>query len=448
MANGLIECQHEISELTKQKNTVLEETTKIDADAKDRVLTAEEKEQWAENDLKAAEIQEMIERKQAVALHFMSIDKGVEVVDADEIPGASPGRKVDIARAAHPTPFETFGEQLAAIAHAASHPGAEDPRLFRTAISGGSESVDSDGGFLVQTDFSAEILKKMHDMGQIWSRVRKIPVSGMSNGLKINAIDEKSRVTGSRWGGVQAYWAAEADAATAKKPKFRQMELNLKKLIGVAYATDELLQDAAALGAVYSEAFSEEFTFLTELAVMEGTGAGEMLGIENSNAVIAVAKESGQLANTIVYENILNMTARLWSRSMLNAIWTINQDILPQLGVMNIGVGTAGQPVFLPPGGASVAPYGTLWGRPIVPIEHAETLGSQGDISLFDFTQYLAIEKGGLQTATSMHVRFLNHEQTFRWTLRLDGQPIWNSALTPAKGSNTQSPFIQLAVRA
>lgn len=448
MANGLIECQHEISELTKQKNTVLEETTKIDADAKDRVLTAEEKEQWAENDLKAAEIQEMIERKQAVALHFMSIDKGVEVVDADEIPGASPGRKVDIARAAHPTPFETFGEQLAAIAHAASHPGAEDPRLFRTAISGGSESVDSDGGFLVQTDFSAEILKKMHDMGQIWSRVRKIPVSGMSNGLKINAIDEKSRVTGSRWGGVQAYWAAEADAATAKKPKFRQMELNLKKLIGVAYATDELLQDAAALGAVYSEAFSEEFTFLTELAVMEGTGSGEMLGIENSNAVIAVAKESGQLANTIVYENILNMTARLWSRSMLNAIWTINQDILPQLGVMNIGVGTAGQPVFLPPGGASVAPYGTLWGRPIVPIEHAETLGSQGDISLFDFTQYLAIEKGGLQTATSMHVRFLNHEQTFRWTLRLDGQPIWNSALTPAKGSNTQSPFIQLAVRA
>ncbi len=97
------------------------------------------------------------------------------------------------------------------------------------------------------------------------------------------------------------------------------MELNLKKLIGVAYATDELLQDAAALGAVYSEAFSEEFTFLLELAIMEGTGAGEMLGIENSNAIIAVAKEDGQLTNTIVYENIVNMLARLWSRSMMNA---------------------------------------------------------------------------------------------------------------------------------
>ncbi len=448
MANGLIECQHEISELLKKKNAVLKESTELDAEAGDREFTAEEDEKFKANDLKAADIQKMIERKQKVALHFMSIDKGVEVIDPDEIAGASPGRKVEMAGASYPTPFDSgFGDFLQAVAHAASHPGAEDPRLFQTAISGGSESVDSDGGFLVQMDHSTEILKNVHEMGQLWSRVRKIPISGMSNGLKINAIDEKSRVTGSRWGGVQAYWAAEADSATAKKPKFRQMELNLHKLIGVAYATDELLQDAAALGSVYTEAFSEEFTFLLELAIMEGTGAGQLLGIENSNAVVAVAKESGQAADTVVYENVVNMLARLWSRSMMNAIWPINPDILPQLMTMNIGVGTAGVPVFLPPGGASVAPYGTLMGRPIVPIEHAETLGTQGDISLIDFSQYLAIEKGGLQTATSMHVRFLNHEQTFRWTLRVDGQPIWNSPLTPAKGSNTQSPFIQLADR-
>ena len=49
--------------------------------------------------------------------------------------------------------------------------------------------------------------------------------------------------------GIGTY-LGEADAATSKKPKFRQMELNLKKLIGLAYATDELLQDSTALEAV------------------------------------------------------------------------------------------------------------------------------------------------------------------------------------------------------
>jgi hypothetical protein len=42
------------------------------------------------------------------------------------------------------------------------------------------------------------------------------------------------------------YWAAEADTVTAKKPKLRQMKLEKKKLIGLAYLTDELAEDGPA----------------------------------------------------------------------------------------------------------------------------------------------------------------------------------------------------------
>ena len=89
-----------------------------------------------------------------------------------------------------------------------------------------------------------------------------------------------------------------------------------------------------------------------------------------------------------------------------------------------------------------------LMGRPVIEVEYAPSLSSQGDITLVDLSQYQLIEKAsGIQAASSMHVRFLNDEMTFRMIYRCDGQPWWNAALTPKNGSNTQSPFITLATR-
>jgi HK97 family phage major capsid protein len=83
-----------------------------------------------------------------------------------------------------------------------------------------------------------------------------------------------------------------------------------------------------------------------------------------------------------------------------------------------------------------------------MPIEQCSTLGDKGDIILADFSQYLLIDKGQMQNATSIHVKFVNDETAFRFVYRLDGQPMWNSALTPYKGSDTLSPFVTLAERA
>ncbi|MEW5952640.1 MAG: phage major capsid protein [Bacillota bacterium] len=344
--------------------------------------------------------------------------------------------------------FATLGEQLMAAVEAARPGGSLDPRLMRGAASGLSESVPSDGGFLVEQDFVTELLKRTYETGVLGSRCRRIPISATANGLKINAIDETSRADGSRWGGVQAYWENEADMATATKPKFRKMELSLKKLMGLCYATDELLQDARALESVISDAFAEEFGFKIDDAILNGTGAGQPLGIMNSGVLVTVPKETGQAAATIVYENIVKMWARLWARSRQNAVWYINQDIEPQLFRMSLAVGTGGVPVYLPAGGLSQSPYGTLFGRPVISIEHAATLGAAGDILLCDLSQYLLIDKGGINAASSIHVRFLYDESVFRFIYRADGQPIWNSALTPFKGAAAQSPFIALATRA
>ena len=338
--------------------------------------------------------------------------------------------------------FSSFGEQLMAAYRAATPGGKVDERLTTRAASGLNESTPSDGGFLVQQDFVTELLKRTYETGILASKVKKIPISTNANGMKINAIDEDSRANGSRWGGVQTYWEGEADEITASKPKFRQMELSLKKLTGLCYATDELLQDAAALEAVIRQAFAEEFGFKIDDAILSGSGEGEPLGILNSGAIVTVAKEASQ-TDIITVENLIKMWNRLWSRSRANAVWYINQELEPYLYTLKIG----DKPVYIPAGGLSEKPYGTLFGRPVVPIEQCSAAGEVGDIILADIGQYLLIDKGGVKSASSIHVRFLYDENVFRFIYRVDGKPIWTKPLTPYKGSATVSPFVTLAKR-
>ena len=105
------------------------------------------------------------------------------------------------------------------------------------------------------------------------------------------------------------------------------------------------------------------------------------------------------------------------------------------------------KPVYIPAGGLSEKPYGTLFGRPVVPIEQCSAAGEVGDIILADIGQYLLIDKGGIKSASSIHVRFLYDENVFRFIYRVDGKPIWTKPLTPYKGSATVSPFVTLAKR-
>jgi len=344
--------------------------------------------------------------------------------------------------------FRSFGEQLMAVVEAGKAGGKVDPRLLQRAT-GLNEGIGSEGGFLVQTDFSAELLKRAYETGVLANRCRKIAISSNANGIKINGIDESSRATGSRWGGVQAYWLAEAGTKVESKPKFRKIELELNKLIGLCYATDELLQDTTALESIIGQAFSEEFGFMIDDAIINGTGAGLPLGVLNSGCLVTVSKETGQPAATILAENVIKMWARMWSRSRPNAVWFINQNIEPQLYTMSLAVGVGGIPVYMPANGLSDSPYARLMGRPVIPIEQCQTLGTLGDIILADFSQYVLADKGGIQAASSIHVNFKYDESVFRFVYRVDGQPIWNSALTPYKGGagNSLSPFVVLESR-
>ena len=344
--------------------------------------------------------------------------------------------------------FRNFGEQLQAVANYSLSRGANtDPRLVRAPT--GASAVDpTGGGFLLQTEYADAIWMLAHELGDVLGAVNSIELSGKSNGIKIPGVDETSRATGSRWGGVQSYWVGEGTTVAPTKPKFRQIEFDLKKLMSLMYTTEEMLLDAPALGAIAGQAFSEEVMFMTEDSFINGSGAGLPLGILQSPSLVQVPKQSGQAAATIVKENIDNMWSRMWIRSRKNAIWLINQDAEPQLDQMGQVVGTAGLPVYLPAGGSLAGERpATLKGRPVIATEYNPALGTPGDILLADLSQYTKVDKGGISTSQSMHVAFLTDESVFRITYRVDGRPMWSQPITPSRGTLTKSPFVAIAQR-
>lgn len=363
---------------------------------------------------------------------------------APAIPAAAAGAR---ATAGHDNrqdkPWASFGEMLFAIREArTSHGNTVDPRLF--GAQGANESVDAEGGFLVPAEYSSTILQRTYDEGQVTSRCERMPMS--SNRLVMNGLDEDSRVAGSRYGGIQVYRIAEAASYTSSKPKFKQIQLTANKMIGLLYLTDEVDNDAPAIGKWAATNFPKAFAFQLDDEAINGTGAGQMLGVLPSGAAVIVAKDTSQATGTVSTTNFTNMNSRLWGPSRKNGVWFINADIEAQLYGLTIpgATGTA-TALYVQP--VTASGYGTILGKPVIPIEQAAAGGSLGDVILADMTQYIIGEREGIETASSIHVAFLTGEQAYRWTLRNDGQPIPKKPLTPYKGVNTLSPFVTLAAR-
>lgn len=424
----ILELRQELSDKVDEQKELVEE-----AETENRGLEVEEEKKFNKLDDEIDELEGRIERLEKVD------ERNKKKIEAKDI---------EVHNSEEDKEFRGLGDFLQAVAKAGMGRGM-DPRLAgsQKRAAGLNEAIPSEGGFLVGKQYVDKLLKRTYETSVIANRCTKIGIDANRNGLKMNTIDEDDRADGSRWGGIRAYWENEASDPTASKPKLGRFELNLEKLMGLCYATDELLEDSTALGQIIEQGFAEEFGFKLDDAIIRGDGAGKPLGILNSDALVSVSEEAAQEADTIVAYNIINMWAQMWARSRQNAIWAINQDIEPELYSMTLEGGTASTPIYMPAGGLSENPYGRLMGRPVVPIEQASTLGDQGDIMLIDPTQYLLIDKGDMQSAVSVHVRFIYAENTFRFIYRVNGQPLWDTALTPYKGANDLSPFVTLDER-
>lgn len=343
--------------------------------------------------------------------------------------------------------WQSLGEFALGVRTAAM-PGGQsrmDNRLIANApTTYGTEGVGSDGGFAVPPQYSSEIVQLLKSEQSLLSLTDQMTTT--SNSM-VFPVDETSDWQST--GGILAYWESEAGQITQSKPSFKQLTVNANKVTALVPVSEELREDAPALDRYLRMKAPQKILFKVNLAIVQGTGAGQPLGILNSGALVSVAKETGQAADTIVFENINKMWSRLYAPCRMNAVWLINQDIEPQLDGMSVTVGTGGAPVYLPPGGLADTPYARLKGRPVIPTQACETLGDQGDIILADLSQYLTVQKaGGMRSEVSVHLWFDYDLAAYKFVLRIGGQPWWSTTISARDGSNTMSPFVTLDERA
>ena len=421
------------------------EALQTKADAEKRDLTEEENRQF-EGFLDAVDAKKNeLKRRERLSGAQASLDApGERKTVPQEAGGRVTGGETVFSKAGTHG-FKHIGEYAIAVRNAAKRIAPViDKRLIvdpqDAATTYGSEGIGADGGYLVPPDFKQQILTKVLSDESLIARCMQVNTS--SNAVTFPANENEP------WSasGIQAYWEGEATAPSQTKPALRGVTIHTEKLMALVPVTDELLADSAALQGWLMEFVPQKIDFQLNDAILNGSGAGKPQGILKSNALITVAKESGQTAGTVLYNNITKMWSRMRPQNRRNAIWIANQDVEPQLDALVLpGSANATVPAYLPAGGLSNSPFDTLKGRPIVYSEATKALGTPGDLILADMSQYLAVVKGGgVRTDISIHLWFDQDVTAYRFILRVGGKPWWNATITRTGSKQSQSAYVAM----
>ena len=329
--------------------------------------------------------------------------------------------------------FRSFGEFFQAVK------AGNDPRLriFKDL----NEAIPAEGGFLVPEEYAAAVINTALENEIVRKFARFVPMKHKVKNIPGFSIGDHSS---NLYGGVVAYWLAEGATGTRTAPKTRQVKLSAEKLAAYMRSSNELIADADNSDTELADIMGKAVGWFLDYAFLTGDGAGKPLGLLNSPCKITIAKETGQAAATIVWDNIVNMYARLFKVSRTSTVWIANNTCKTQLLQLTIPVGTGG--TVYPALKESLGNF-TMLGFPVLFTEKTSALGTEGDLILTDLSQYAVGMRKEVVLDSTNAQSWMTDERDYRAIVRVDGQSLWDSVLTPKHG-DTLSPVITLADRA
>ncbi|MCZ4351539.1 phage major capsid protein [Roseovarius aestuarii] len=419
-----------LAELKKQRDALKANALKLLnlADSEARDLSAEEEASYEAFESQITDINAEIDQAEKLAERRRTMDAlspALSNVVHDTDPAKTGG-------------FKGLGEFAHAVMNASRSGGVVDRRLMAEPANVHQGGASTGEGFEVPAEFKEGIFEVVEEMDEFGPMVDEEPTSKR----KVEALADESTPWGS--GGVEARWRSEGTKMEASKLATDPRTVVLHECYAFVLATEELLEDAPRLESRITKKAGQAIAWKKNAAMVYGTGAGQPLGWMKSDALITIAKEGSQAADTIQTENVLAMYSRLLRVPGDKPRWLANSDTLPQLMTMKVG----DTPIWMPPNGMVDAPGGMLLGLPIDLTEHAKSLGDKGDLQLISPKGYYALKReDGPKFAQSMHLYFDYAIEAFRWTFRFGGQPHLSAPVSPAHGSSTKSHFVALAER-
>lgn len=337
-----------------------------------------------------------------------------------------------------------------------------DEYIAKTAL---AESSAISGGYtLIPTEFSNQLYEIQIEENIVEKRAHKQPLTTRQS--TIPALDQVNQtftpVAGQSnlLAGLNLYWTAEAATRKESEPQFRNVVGTAWEGSFYALVSNNLLADnAVGLEAYLPEVFQRVVGWGRDYAFLQGNGVGQPLGVINCKAAINVTRAGGVGTQTLVYGDICNMEAKLYTlKRKDNLCWIIHPTVKPFLTTMTDGSGATagtGRLVFQPfdqgaqaeieaPEGAMS--YGKLLGYPVFVSEKVPSLGNTGDVGLYDFSCYTVFQRMEIEIMVSNVVAMLQNSTAYRIVTRCDGQPMLGNHITyaDAGANSTASPFILL----
>jgi HK97 family phage major capsid protein len=282
-----------------------------------------------------------------------------------------------------------------------------------------STSPDTDGGYLVPTEFENQIISGLEEANVVRSIAKTITT----------AAERKIPIAATH---STAQWTAENAAYTESNPTFAQKTIDAFKLTDLVKVSLELLQDSMFdLESYIAAEFARAFGVAEEEAFCVGTGTGQPTGIftENGGAVGVTATSP----TAISVDNLIDLIYALKSPYRRNAVFLMKDVTVSALRKLKDNNGAylwqpsvqAGQP-------------DRLLGYPLYTSPYAPAVAAGAlPIAFGDFSNYWIADRMGRTVQRLNELYAGNGQVGFIATERVDGKVILTEGIQLLKMSGS-----------
>lgn len=272
-----------------------------------------------------------------------------------------------------------------------------------------SEGDNASGGYLVPTEFRAQLVEDLKDSPVMRSLVTVIPMASDSLELPTLASD------------VQTSWGSENTAISTTTARFGTLTFAPYRLNTMMYTSRELVADSAiSVVPLITRLFTQAIGRAEDTAIINGSGTGQPTGLMTGIASISGIDNGND--DAVLADNIKRLPFRLGTQYRRNARWVMNSISLGQIAALRESSSGA---FLFKEGIEGLTPH-TLAGYPVF-----EQNDMPLDTLLFgDFSYYYLAdrEQMSVETTTQGAGTFEKHQVAIKVVERIDGKPaIYNA---------------------
>lgn len=187
-----------------------------------------------------------------------------------------------------------------------------DPSV-RKALSGGSDGA---GGYLVPTEYRAELLKRLPEISELFPHVRSVPV--------ITDSGEYPRLSSD----VSISWGrAENADISSTDPAFSQLTWTVRNMSAITFMSRELVDDSnPGIIDIITALFNEAVAAERDKMIAVGDGVNQPEGIS-----VTIGLESLDFAGPLTFEKLVEMKYALARKYHRNARWIFSSANLQRI---------------------------------------------------------------------------------------------------------------------